>query len=60
MKPIIVLVMALAEAALKEGRVFITVETDGSEEQNAIVERILKDHKAHSLRFFGRWTVQRL
>lgn len=49
-----------AEAALKEGRVFITVETYGSEEQKAIVERILKANKAHTLRFFGRWTVQRL
>jgi len=49
-----------AEAALKEGRIFITVKTDGSEEQKATVERILKANKAHTLRFFGLWTVQHL
>ena len=49
-----------AEAALKEGRIFIAVKTDGSEEQKATVERILKANEAHTLRFFGLWTVQHL
>ena len=49
-----------AEAALKEGRIFIAVLTDGSENQKSMVERILKEHEAHTLRFFGRWTVERL
>jgi signal recognition particle GTPase len=49
-----------AEAALKEGRIFITVQTVGSDEQKETVEHVLKAHRAHSLRFFGRWTVERL
>jgi hypothetical protein len=49
-----------AEAALKEGRIFITVQTVGSDEQKETVERVLKAHKAHIPRFFGRWTVERL
>jgi hypothetical protein len=49
-----------AEAALKEGRIFITVQTVGSDEQKETVKRVLKAHKAHTLRFFGRWTVERL
>lgn len=49
-----------AEAALKEGRIFIAVLTDGSDEQKATVESILKGHNAHNVRFFGRWTVKRL
>ena len=49
-----------AEVALNEGRIFITVQTDGSDEQKETVERVLKAHKAHTLRFFGHWTVERL
>jgi hypothetical protein len=49
-----------AEAALNEGCILIAVLTDGSETQKSTVERILKDHNAHTLRFFGRWTVERL
>jgi hypothetical protein len=49
-----------AEAALKQGRIFIAVSIDGSDQQKANVESILKTHGAHSLRFFGRWTVERL
>lgn len=49
-----------AEAALKDGRIFIAVETDGSENQKLLVARILKERNAHTLRFFGRWTVQHL
>jgi hypothetical protein len=49
-----------AESALKEGRIFMTVQTDGSDESKDVVERVLKEHKAHTLRFFGRWTVERL
>lgn len=49
-----------AEAALKEGHIFITVQTVGSNEQKETVERVLKAHKAHTLRFFGRWTIERL
>ena len=49
-----------AEAALKDGRIFMAVETDGSEEQKSTVERILKESNGHTLRFFGRWTVQRV
>lgn len=48
------------EAALKEGRIFIAVETDGSDQQKTEVERILKAHGARTMRFFGRWTVERL
>lgn len=49
-----------AEAALKEGRIFIAVSTDGSDQQKAQVEQILKAHNAHKLHFFGHWTVERL
>jgi hypothetical protein len=48
------------EAALQEGRIFITVQTDGSDDQKETAERVLKAHKAHTVRFFGRWTVERL
>jgi hypothetical protein len=46
--------------ALKTGRFFVAVRTDGSEEQKLIVERVLKAHHAHNLRFFGAWTVEHL
>ena len=49
-----------AEEALKDGRIFIAVSTDGSDQQKADVERILKSHNAQKLHFFGRWTVERL
>ena len=49
-----------AESALKDGRIFVAIETDGSEDQKSMVERILKELNAHNLRFFGLWTVQRL
>jgi hypothetical protein len=49
-----------AETALKEGRIFMTVQTDGSEDQKEAAERVLKAHNAHTVRFFGRWTVERL
>ncbi len=49
-----------AETALNEGRIFIAVQTDGSDEQKEAAERVLKAHNAHTLRFFGRWTVERL
>jgi hypothetical protein len=49
-----------AEAALKQGRIFIAVSTDGSNQQKANVEQILKAHDAHKLHFFGRWTIERL
>jgi hypothetical protein len=47
-----------AEEAIKEGRIFMVVLTDGSANQKSTVERILKEHNARSLRFFGRWTVE--
>jgi len=49
-----------AEAALKEGRAYITVSTDGSDEQKATAERVLKAHGAHGVRYFGRLIVERL
>lgn len=49
-----------AEAALKEGRIFIAVSTDGSDQQKANVDQILKAHNAQKLHFFGRWTVESL
>ena len=49
-----------AEEALKEGRIFVAVSTDGSDQQKAKIERILKSHNAQKLHFFGRWTVERL
>jgi hypothetical protein len=49
-----------AEAALKEGGIFVSISTDGSDQQKAKVERILKAHNADELRFFGCWTVERL
>jgi hypothetical protein len=49
-----------AEAALKEGRIFVVVLTDGGENQKSTVERLLKEHNARMLRFFGRWTVEHL
>ena len=49
-----------AEATLREGRIFVAVSTDGSDQQKAIVERILKAHHARQLHYFGRWTVERL
>src|SRR5262249_32345339 len=49
-----------AEAALKKGRIFIAVSTDGSDQQKTRVEQILKAHNGHKLHFFGRWTVERL
>ena len=48
------------ETALKEGCLFVCVSTDGSDKQKATVDQILKDHNARNLRFFGRWTVERL
>lgn len=49
-----------AEAALKEGHAYITVSTDGSDEQKATGERVLKAHAAHGVRYFGRLIVERL
>ena len=48
------------ETALKEGCLFVCVSTDGSDEQKAAVNQILKDHNARNLSFFGRWTVEHL
>lgn len=48
------------EEGLKKGRFFISVRTDGSEEQKATVQGVLKAHRAHNLRFFGAWTVEHL
>ena len=50
----------VAEEALKEGCMFIAVSTDGSDQQKANVEQILKLHNAQQLHYFGRWTVARL
>jgi hypothetical protein len=50
----------VAEEALKEGRMFIAVSTDGSDQQKVNVEQILKLHNAQQLHYFGRWTVERL
>jgi hypothetical protein len=49
-----------AEAALKEGRAYITVSTDGSDQQKATAERVLKAHAGRCIRYFGRWAVERL
>ena len=49
-----------AEAALKEGRAYITVSTDGSDQQKATAERVLKAHAARCIRYFGRWAVEKL
>jgi hypothetical protein len=48
------------EEGLRSGKFFITVLTDGSEEQKTVVEHLLKAHHAHHLRFFGAWTVEHL
>jgi predicted RNase H-like nuclease (RuvC/YqgF family) len=48
------------EAALNEGRIYLVVSTDGSDQQNANVESILKAHHAHTLRIVGTWAIQRL
>ena len=49
-----------AEVALKEGRIFVAVQTDGSDRQKELIERVLKAHNAQALRFFGRWTIERM
>jgi hypothetical protein len=48
------------ETALKEGCLFVSISTDGSDKQKATVDQILKDHNARDLKFFGRWTVEHL
>jgi microsomal dipeptidase-like Zn-dependent dipeptidase len=48
------------EEGLRRGKFFVAVHTDGSEEQKTRVERLLKFHNAHHLRYFGSWTVERL
>jgi len=48
------------EEGLRNGKFFVTVLTDGSDEQKTAVERVLKANHAHSLRFFGAWTVEHL
>ena len=49
-----------AEAALNGGHAYITVSTDGSDEQKATAERVLKVHAAYGVRYFGRLIVERL
>jgi hypothetical protein len=49
-----------AEAALKAGRVYVTVLTDGTEDQKRTAERILKVHHANNVRYYGQWTVEPL
>ena len=49
-----------AETALKQGHAYITVATDGDDAQKATAERILKAHKAHCVRYFGKLAVERL
>ena len=49
-----------AETALKEGRIYLAVSTDGTDQQKAKAERILRAHNAQKIRFFGRWMVERL
>jgi|SRR5882672_4743830 len=49
-----------AETALKEGRAYITVSTDGSDEQKATAEHVLKAHGARCVRYFGRLIVEKL
>jgi hypothetical protein len=49
-----------AEEALKAGRAYLTVLTDGGEEQKNTAERVLKAHHANNVRYYGRWTVEPL
>jgi len=49
-----------AEAALKGGSAYITVLTDGGEDQKRTAERILKAHHANTVRYYGQWTVEPL
>jgi hypothetical protein len=48
------------ESALKEGTCYLTVQTDGSDEQKNAVQSILKAHNAHEIRFFGTWATEHL
>jgi hypothetical protein len=48
------------EEGLRRGKFFVTVKTDGSEEQKTKVGRLLKNHNGHNLRYFGSWTVEHL
>ncbi len=49
-----------AEDALKTGSAYVTVLTDGGEEQKRTAERILKAHHANNVRYYGQWTVEPL
>ena len=49
-----------AENALKAGSAYITVLTDGSEEQKRTGERILKAHHATNVRYYGHLTMEPL
>lgn len=49
-----------AENALKAGRAYVTVLTDGGEEQKTTADSILKAHNASNVRYYGRWTVEPL
>jgi hypothetical protein len=49
-----------AEAALKAGNAYVTVLTDGGEDQKTTAERILKAHHAKNVRYYGQWTVEPL
>jgi len=49
-----------AENALNAGHIYVTVLTDGSDEQKTTAERVLKAHNANNCRYYGRWTVEPL
>ena len=48
------------EAAMKQGKYYLTVQTDGSAEQKERVDSILKAHRAREIRFFGTWATEHL
>ena len=48
------------EEGLRKSEFFITVKTDGSEEQKTRVGNTLEAHNARGLRYYGSWTVEHL
>jgi hypothetical protein len=48
------------ESALQQGKCYLTVQTDGGEEQKNAVQSLLKAHHAHEIRFFGTWATEHL
>ena len=48
------------ESALRQGRIYVIISTQGDDQRKSAAEHALKACSAHNIRYFGRWAVEHL